>query len=66
MIFKLFKKTQTKPEAALIKTNEALFKRVNALYEEGRKKKDPEVFRDNIRLAPERVRTIVEYLQDMA
>lgn len=46
------------------KTNAALFARINALYEEGRKK-DPEVFRDNIRLTHERARTIVEYLQDI-
>jgi len=51
-------------EDALKKTNAALFARVNALYEEGRKK-DPEVFRDNIRLTHERVRTIVEYLQEI-
>ena len=37
---------------------------LKALYEEGRKK-DPEVFRDDIRLTTERVRTIVEYLQDI-
>lgn len=49
---------------ALKKTNAELFERIGALYEEGRKK-DPEVFRDNIRLTPERVRTIVEYLQDI-
>lgn len=46
------------------KTNEALFERVNALYEEGRQK-DKEVFRDNIRLSPEKIRTIVGYLQDI-
>lgn len=45
-------------------TNQALFKRVNKLYEEGRKQ-DPEVFKDNIRLTPERVRMIVGYLQDI-
>ena len=49
---------------ALHKTNQALVNRIRALYEEGRKK-DPEVFRDDIRLTPERVRTIVEYLQDI-
>jgi type I restriction enzyme M protein len=53
-----------KQRDALRKTNEALFARINALYEEGRKR-DPEVFRDNIRLTHERVRTIVEYLQDI-
>ena len=44
--------------------NKRLFNRVKELYEEGRKK-DPEVFRDNIRLTPEKVRTVVEYLQDI-
>ena len=55
---------EEKQRDALRKTNEALFNRINTLYEEGRKK-DPEVFRDNIRLTHERVRTIVEYLQDI-
>lgn len=49
---------------ALQKTNFALYERINKLYEIGREK-DPEVFRDTIRLTPERVRTIVEYLQDI-
>jgi len=39
-----------------------LYKRILNLYEEGRKK-DKEVFRDDIRLTPQRVRTIVGYLQ---
>jgi type I restriction enzyme M protein len=62
--FQVIQEDASKPEEALRKTNDALFKRINALYEEGRKK-DPEVFRDNIRLTPERARTIVEYLQDI-
>ncbi len=62
--FQIIQEDASTREAALKKTNEALFKRINALYEEGRKK-DPDVFRDNIRLTPERVRTIVEYLQDI-
>ena len=53
-----------KQRDALTKTNEALLNRVKALYEKGREQ-DKEVFRDNIRLTPERVRTIVEYLQDI-
>ncbi|EIJ34520.1 restriction endonuclease subunit M [Thiothrix nivea] len=58
-------KTPQEVEAdALKKTNAKLFERITELYEEGRKK-DPEVFRDNIRLTPERARTIVEYLQDI-
>ncbi|MBV5284275.1 MAG: restriction endonuclease subunit M, partial [Paludibacter sp.] len=44
--------------------NRRLFERILALYEEGRKK-DAEVFRDNIRLSPEKVRTVVGYLQDI-
>lgn len=44
--------------------NKRLAERVYNLYEEGRKK-DPEVFRDNIRLAPEKIRTVVGYLQDI-
>lgn len=46
------------------KENENLYKRVMALYEEGRKK-DPEVFRDNIRLTPEKIRTVVGYLESV-
>ena len=52
------------PDEVLKQTNQALFKRIKALYEEGRSR-DPEVFRDDIRLTSERVRTIVEYLQDI-
>lgn len=44
--------------------NRQLFERVHNLYEEGRKK-DAEVFRDNIRLTPEKIRTVVGYLQDI-
>lgn len=44
--------------------NKRLSERVKILYEEGRKK-DPEVFRDNIRLTPEKTRTVVGYLQDI-
>ena len=44
--------------------NRQLSERVKKLYEEGRDK-DPEVFKDNIRLTPEKIRTVVEYLQDI-
>ena len=44
--------------------NENLYKRVMALYEEGRKR-DKEVFRDNIRLTPEKIRTVVSYLESV-
>lgn len=39
-----------------------LAKRIFALYEEGRMR-DKEVFKDNIRLTPTRIRTVVSYLQ---
>lgn len=45
-------------------TNRRLSERIRNLYEEGRKK-DPEVFRDNIRLTPEKIRTVVGYLQEV-
>ncbi len=41
-----------------------LFDRVIALYAEG-KKKDPEVFKDDIRLSPQKVKTVVSYLEDI-
>ena len=44
--------------------NDNLYKRIMALYEEGRKK-DEEVFRDNIRLTPEKIRTVVGYLESV-
>ena len=40
-----------------------LAKRIFALYEEGRNR-DKEVFKDNIRLTPQRIRTVVSYLQE--
>ncbi len=46
------------------KTNKELLKRIKALYEEGRKK-DPEVFKDDIRLTPEKLRTVVGYLESI-
>jgi len=46
------------------KISKELFKRVNALYGEG-KKKDPEVFKDDIRLDHTKVKTVVSYLEDI-
>lgn len=46
------------------KTNKSLQARIAALYEEGRKK-DPEVFKDNIRLSAEKLRTVVGYLESV-
>ncbi len=45
-------------------TNKKLQQRIQALYEEGRKR-DPEVFKDNIRLNPEKLRTVVGYLESI-
>lgn len=44
--------------------NDNLYNRIMVLYEEGRKK-DQEVFRDNIRLTPEKIRTVVSYLESV-
>lgn len=44
--------------------NDNLYKRIIALYKEGQDK-DPEVFRDNIRLTPEKIRTVVGYLESV-
>ncbi len=58
-------KDEEKDEAKRRKIeNDNLYKRVMALYEEGRKK-DKEVFRDNIRLTPEKIRTVVGYLESV-
>lgn len=46
------------------KENDNLFNRTKYLYEEGRKK-DAEVFRDDIRLTPEKIRTVVGYLESI-
>ncbi len=50
------------PQELEQQANEELSNRIKALYDEGRKK-DPEVFKDNIRLTPEKVRTVVGYLE---
>jgi type I restriction enzyme M protein len=42
-----------------------LYDRINAIYEVG-KKKDPEVFKENIRLSPQKVRTVVGYLESIS
>jgi type I restriction enzyme M protein len=46
------------------KISKDLFGRINDLYEEGRKK-DPEVFKDNIRLEHTKVKTVVGYLENI-
>lgn len=51
-------------ESSEAKTNKELKERINNLYAEGRKK-DPEVFKDNIRLSIEKLRTVVGYLESI-
>lgn len=51
-------------ESSEEKTSQELSNRINKLYEEGRKK-DPEVFKDDIRLSPEKLRTVVGYLESI-
>lgn len=46
------------------KTAKELLERLKRLYEEGRKK-DPEVFKDDIRLSPAKARTVVTYLESI-
>lgn len=57
---------QEESDAAIrkAKENKNLLDRIKALYEEGRKR-DKEVFRDDIRLTPEKVRTVVGYLESV-
>lgn len=59
-------KNATKEQKAKIeeKITNDLYKRVIALYAEG-KKKDPEVFKDNVRLTPPKVKTVVGYLEQI-
>ncbi len=58
-------KTEEKDERKRrLAENDNLFNRINALYEEGRSR-DQEVFRDNIRLTPEKIRTVVGYLESV-
>jgi len=45
-------------------TNRNLLDRLKKLYEEGRKK-DPEVFKDDIRLSAAKARTVVSYLESI-
>lgn len=53
-----------KEEERLQRENNALLKRIQGLYGEGRKK-DPEVFKDDIRLTAAKCRTVVSYLESV-
>ena len=63
-IITLSKQEEKDVDSRRAKENENLLNRIKALYEEGRKK-DKEVFRDDIRLTPEKVRTVVGYLESV-
>lgn len=49
---------------ANVATTQNLFERLKKLYEEGRKK-DPEVFKDDIRLSASKARMVVSYLESI-
>jgi type I restriction-modification system DNA methylase subunit len=63
--FQIFRQKQERGERKAEvekRINKELFERITALYEEGRTR-DPEVFKDSIRLTPEKLRTVVGYLE---
>ena len=64
-IITVSKQEEKDSDSRRAKENENLLHRIKALYEEGRKK-DKEVFRDDIRLSPEKVRTVVGYLESVS
>lgn len=51
-----------KEEPSIEETNKKLKERIEELYEEG-KKKDPEVFKEPVRLNASKIRTVVGYLE---
>lgn len=61
-IITVSKEEEKDPVKRRLIENDNLYERVTALYEEGRRK-DKAVFRDNIRLTPEKIRTVVGYLE---
>lgn len=63
--FQIYSETSTTDkESDEEKTNRTLLERIKLLYEEGRKK-DPNVFRDDIRLSDVKCRTVVSYLENV-
>ncbi|MBN2510268.1 MAG: restriction endonuclease subunit M, partial [Spirochaetales bacterium] len=60
-------KNATKEQIAKIelKISEDLYKRILSLYAEGQKK-DPEVFKDSVRLNHQKVKTVVGYLESIS
>ena len=63
--FQIYSETSTTAkESDEAKTNRTLLERIKILYEEGRKK-DPNVFRDDVRLSAVKCRTVVSYLENV-
>ena len=63
-IFSVAPKANEKEEERKQQENKELSDRIKALYEEGRRE-DAEVFKDDIRLSPEKLRTVVGYLESI-
>jgi type I restriction enzyme M protein len=62
--FQIIYYPEDKEDRSNLKAKTELEKRVRALYEEGRRK-DPEVFKDDIKLDKHKIFTVVQYLQDI-
>ncbi|MDR2126200.1 MAG: SAM-dependent methyltransferase, partial [Prevotellaceae bacterium] len=62
--FQIIYYPEDKEDRNNLKAKTELEQRVRALYEEGRKK-DPEVFKDDIKLDKHKIFTVVQYLQDI-
>jgi type I restriction enzyme M protein len=62
--FQIIYYPEDREDRSNLKAKTELEKRVRALYEEGRKK-DSEVFKDDIKLDKHKIFTVVQYLQDI-
>ncbi|TGX82053.1 restriction endonuclease subunit M [Palleniella muris] len=62
--FQIISYHEDKDDKQNLKAKTELEKRVRELYEHGRKK-DPEVFKDDIKLDKHKIYTVVQYLQDI-
>lgn len=62
--FQIISYVEDKDDKQNTKAKVELEKRIRELYEQGRKK-DPEVFKDDIKLDKHKIYTVVQYLQDV-
>ena len=62
--FQIISYPEDKDDKQNLKAKTELEKRIRELYEYGRKK-DPEVFKDDIKLDKHKIYTVVQYLQDI-